>query len=320
MRANNLSSGYDRDDTVPRMNCTRIDLFLTERNAMMDTTPGLDLYHDGHRTRLKWHRLRLSLSAPLFSAETMAKGFAVGASMELDLRVRADGGFVVLHDKTLDGETDGHGRVRETAPETLRGLVMKAGGTPPILSEDLARLLTTAHPDALLQFDMKDDLATIGEAGLAHLQALFADAAGAIIISGGDLDLIAALKTRLPRIARGIDPTDTLVALLAAEGPAAVESALEANLAGPTEPDTVYLSWPLVLRAAEAGLDLIAICHRHGCKVDAWTFNLADPYAGFSDTEWARFSALMALKPDQITTDEASATERAWRARITPGR
>jgi glycerophosphoryl diester phosphodiesterase len=287
---------------------------------MSDVPPGLDLFHAGHRTRLKWHRLRLSLDAPLFSAETMVLGFAVGASMELDLRVRGDGGFVVLHDADLSGETSGHGLVCERSGKAIRSLRMRAGGTAPILSEDLASLLTKAHPEALLQFDMKDRLTTIGARGLNHLAEHFSKAGGSIIVSGRDLDLIVAIKNRLPEIPRGIDPTDKLVDILATGDIAAVEAELTADLQGPTEPEMIYLSWPLILNAHEAGLDLIGLCHDAGRRVDAWTYNLKSRHAGFSDTEWQQFSTLMALKPDQITTDEAPATERAWMARITPGR
>ncbi|WP_137131661.1 glycerophosphodiester phosphodiesterase family protein [Rhizobium sp. FY34] len=287
---------------------------------MPDPQPGLEIFHDGHRTRLKWHRLRLSLSAPLFSAETMALGFRTGASMELDLRVRGDGGFVVLHDQRLEGETTGSGLVREATPQMLRTLAVKAGGTPPILSEDLADLISTAHPQALLQFDMKDRLSTIGTRGLDHLADYFAGSGTSIIISGADLDLILAVKHRLPSVARGIDPTDKLFTLLETHGALAVEADLLSDLRGPTEPDTIYLSWPLLLAAQKAGLDLVALCREQGCKVDAWTFNLKDPDTGFSDAEWADFASLMALKPDQITTDEAPATQRAFALKSTPGR
>ena len=69
-----------------------------------------------------------------------------------------------------------------------------------------------------------------------------------------------------------------------------------------------------MLTTQALGLDLVALCHAEGVKVDAWTYNLADP-AGFSDAEWSEFSTLMAIGPDQITTDEAMATEAAWTAR-----
>ncbi|WP_117191771.1 glycerophosphodiester phosphodiesterase [Rhizobium terrae] len=273
---------------------------------------GLDIIHHGHRTRLKWHRLRRSFNDPLFSAEVMEEGFRLGASTELDLRVRGDGGFVVLHDEELEGETTGHGLIRNTQPQDIRNLRLLQGGHPPILSEDLAAMLRTAHPDALLQFDMKDSLSLIGPRGMAHLAEYFAGASSSIIVSGDDLDLIIAVKQQLPEVRRGIDPTDRLVEIYRHQGLKAVEDDLRADLSGPTEPDTIYLAWELVLQAAVGGLDLIGLCHDAGRLVDAWTFNLANPDRGFDADESRDFSALMALKPDQITTDESVATERAW--------
>lgn len=284
----------------------------SRRNPMTSEFSGLGITHRGHFTRLKWHRLRRSLSDPLFSAEIMAEGFRLGASTELDLRIRADGGFVVLHDAELEGETDGCGPIREASADAIRGLHLKSGGHPPILSEDLATMLQTAHPEALLQFDMKDELAAIGPRGMDHLVHYFADAGSSIIISGHDLDLILAVKERLPDLKRGIDPSDKFGDIYKAGGWSAVEKDLLADIHGPTEPDTVYLYWPILLDAAKAGLDMIGLCHDAGKLVDAWTFNLRNPDAGFDEGEARDFAALMALKPDQITTDEAPATECAW--------
>lgn len=277
---------------------------------------GLEILHEGHRTRLKWHRLRKRFADPLFSAEVMAEGFAAGASMELDLRVRADGGFVVLHDEDLEGETTGHGPIAEKSLSDLRDIRMQGGDRPLILSEDLAAMLQAAHPAALLQFDMKDDYEAIGAQGIAHLSAHFQEIAASVIVSAGSLDLIVAVKEKLPHLLRGIDPTDKLYGIRKAGGWKAVEIELRADLRGPTEPDTVYLHWPLILDAANEGLDMIALCQDEGKRVDAWTFTLKHPEAGFSEAEWRNFQALMALKPDQITTDEAPATERAWSRRM----
>ncbi|MCA2410194.1 glycerophosphodiester phosphodiesterase (plasmid) [Rhizobium leguminosarum bv. viciae 248] len=277
---------------------------------------GLEISHEGHCTRLKWHRLRKRFSDPLFSAEVLAEGFAAGASMELDLRVRADGGFVVLHDKELEGETTGHGPVAEKSVSDLSEIRMQEGDRPLILSEDLAAMMQSTHPAALLQFDMKDDYKAIGARGVAHLATHFRDIAASVIVSGDSLDLIVAVKEKLSHLLRGIDPTNKLYDIRMANGWKAVETELRADLSGPTEPDTIYLHWPLILDAANAGLDMIALCQDEGKRVDAWTFTLKDPEAGFSEEEWRSFSALMALKPDQITTDEALATERAWRRRM----
>lgn len=120
----------------------------------------------------------------------------------------------------------------------------------------------------------------------------------------------------MPALRRGIDPTDKLVECYRRYGIRAVEATLRIDLAGPTEPDTIYLAWQLILQASRDGLDLVRICHDEGKLVDAWTFNLSDPAAGFSDKEWEAFLAPLALAVDQITTDEALATETA--ARETP--
>jgi glycerophosphoryl diester phosphodiesterase len=276
---------------------------------------GLAITHEGFTTRLKWHRLRRSWADPLFSADVMAAGFALGASMELDLRVRKDGGFLVLHDEELEGETTGYGLIAETT--NVNGLTMLEGGGPVLTSEAMAQMLAAAHPEALLQFDMKDDLAAVGDAGVEHLQRYFGgDLPCSIIVSGASLELIVAVREKLPNLLRGIDPTDKLVEIYKADGLKAVEADLLADLRGPTAPDTVYLHWRLVLNAEKEGLDMIGLCHSEGRKVDAWTFTLKQPAAGFSDEEWTNFSRLIALRADQITTDEAPSTEAAWLARV----
>ncbi|MGR9173617.1 glycerophosphodiester phosphodiesterase [Rhizobium sp. KDH_Rht_773_N] len=282
----------------------------------MSDARGLQIMFENHTTLLKWHRLRRRRADPLFSAEVMAEGFKAGASMELDLRVRADGGFVVLHDKDLEGETSGHGIIAQKSLAELRDLRMKDGDRPLLTSEDLAAMLQSAHPDALLQFDMKDDYEAIGEKGIAHLAEHLQRISASVIVSAGSQELILAVKEKLPHLRRGIDPSDKLGNICKAGGWNAVEKELLADLHGPTEPETIYLYWPMLLDAAKAGLDMIALCHSEGKRVDAWTFTLKDPDGGFNDTEWANFSALMALKPDQITTDEAPATERAWLRRM----
>ncbi len=278
--------------------------------------PGLAITHGDHTTRLKWHRLRRRRRDPVFDTAVMAEGFRLGASMELDMRVLADGTFVVLHDADLAGETTGSGCIAGLTPADLADIRFSDGGRTLLLSTDLAAMLTTAHPAAVLQFDMKDTLATIGAAGVAHLAEVAAQSRARVAVSGDNLELIEALAARAPAIPRGIDPTDKLVAIYRQDGAAAVETALLADLAGPTQPEIVYLHWQFVTHLAADGLDLVALCRSEGKTVDAWTFNLADPDDGFSDAEWADFKALMDLWPDQITTDEAPATEAAWRARM----
>jgi glycerophosphoryl diester phosphodiesterase len=277
---------------------------------------GLAITREGWTIRLKWHRLRRRLSDPEFGAAVLAEGFRLGASMELDLQVRADGGFVVLHDDDLDRETSGHGPIRaQTGPDLAR-LRLRSQDRPPILSEELADLISAAHSGALLQFDMKNDLAQVGASGIAHLAALFGDVRNSLIVSGGSEPLIAALADAMPGLKAGLDPTDELLALWPEEGLAGVERRLMQCLRHPVRPEMVYLNWEMLVEAADLGLDMVALAHAEGVKVDAWTHGVKDPEAGFTDREWAQFSALTRLKPDQITTDSALATEAEVLARI----
>jgi hypothetical protein len=66
------------------------------------------------------------------------------------------------------------------------------------------------------------------------------------------------------------------------------------------------------LAAADLGLDMIALSHAEGVKVDAWTHKMENAKQGFTAAEGQAFAHLLALKPDQITTDEPHATEAAW--------
>lgn len=275
---------------------------------------GLQIDVNGRVTRLKWHRLRRSLADPEFGAAVMAQGFRLGATMELDLQVRGDGGFVVLHDETLDRETTGTGPVSTLTGAEIAALRYRSQDRAPILSEDLAALLGAAHPAALLQFDMKNTAGQVGPRGLDHFAALFSDRCGAIIVSGGSIPLIRALAQRMPDLKRGYDPTDDLLALWP-DGLAAMERHLQAVLRDEVKPDMVYLQWEMVVRAARRGLDMVALAHAEGVQVDAWTHRLTNPALGFTDAEWAAFSALLALHPDQITTDEPVATQAAFLAR-----
>lgn len=273
---------------------------------------GLQITSQDHVIRLKWHRLRRSLCDPLFSVDVLHEGFRVGASMELDLRVRRDGGFVVLHDVDLSGETTGSGQIRHATREQLASLQFKGEQRPILFSEDLADLLSSGHPEALLQFDMKDDFATVGAAGVRHLVAQFGSRTQSLIISADCLQLITAVAEQLPDLRRGIDPTYRLIAAFKAGGAGQVEADLKAEIAGPTEPDMIYLAWPLLLQLQQAGLDMVALCQAEGKHVDAWTFTPRDLFTGLTPVEQEHFLAIVALKPDQITTDEAVALERAW--------
>ena len=280
---------------------------------------GLQIEAGGHVTRLKWHRLRRSLADPEFGAAVMMEGFRLGASMELDLQVRGDGGFVVLHDDLLDRETTGTGPVVGQSGAEISALRYRQQDCAPILSEDLAGMLGQAHPEALSQFDMKNTWEEVGPRGIDHFEDLFADRLAGVIVSGGSIPLIRALAERMPNLKRGYDPTDDLLDLWPLDGLTGVERHLRTVLRDAVKPDMVYLQWEMVVEAARHGLDMVALARAEGVQVDAWTHKISAPLDGFSEAEGREFAALMALRPDQITTDEPVATEAAWAARVAGG-
>ncbi|WEX08203.1 glycerophosphodiester phosphodiesterase family protein [Chelativorans sp. AA-79] len=284
---------------------------------------GISITYDGRPVALKWHRLRRRMANPLFSADNLREGMRLGASMEIDLRVTRDFDFAVLHDETLDRETDGRGTIRDRTAAELAPLHYDDAGVPDtarysrrlVLLNELERWLEDGHPDALLQFDMKDDLEAIGQEGVDRLVSRLAGKRLPLIISADCDRLILALSQALPEIRRGVDPTNRLIPFFRRGDTAGAVQQLRSELTGLARPEMIYLSWPLLLKADEAGVDLTAMCHDAGKTVDAWTFTLAEPNAGFSDEEWRSFERLLQFGVDQVTTDEAIATEAAFLAR-----
>jgi glycerophosphoryl diester phosphodiesterase len=282
---------------------------------------GTSIVVDGRRVFLKWHRLRRRRSDPLFDGGNLRTGLRLGASMEVDLRVTGDFDFAVLHDADLEGETDGRGPVAARGRDDFAqccylDMQSGAGGQRRVLMlDDLTQHADEAHPDALLQLDMKDGFEAVGQSGVDRLTRALAGSPMPFVVSGDSSELIVSMADALPDLRRGIDPTDRLADLFRRGGSGQAVQLLEDQIRGPAKPEIVYLSWQLLLHAEDAGIDLVDICHDAGRRVDAWTYTLADPIAGFSDREWREFSRLLELEVDQITTDEALATERAFEAR-----
>jgi glycerophosphoryl diester phosphodiesterase len=259
---------------------------------------------DGHRTWLKWHRARRNASDPVFTGERIIEAMRLGASIEVDLVIHADHGCAVLHDRTLERETTGTGRVHDTSAAALRQLHLRDNGGQPIASkvmllEDLCALLAheTVHRDALLQLDFKEDLQALTPQVVAGFGASVSPIASSVILSGGDFDAIAMLAGSAPGLRTGYDPCHRgTLAQLKASGNylGFIEDALA------TAPDAgmIYLDYAIVLAAEDAGVDIIAPIHAAGRRVDAWTINSVTPQS------IEQVERLLRLKVDQITTDD----------------
>jgi len=264
----------------------------------------LFLTRNAHRTWLKWHRGRRRASDPVFTGARILEAMQLGASVEIDLVIHADRGFAVLHDKTLDRETTGTGRVAATSAGTLRTLHLRAEDGSPIpdrvmLLEDLCALLTenAPHKDALLQLDFKEDFAALDPRAIANFATTVAPVASALILSGGDADAIALLAENTPGLRTGYDPCyGASLARLEKTGDFATFTA-DALRAAPVA-EMIYLHHALILEADRAGFDIIAALHADHRRVDAWTIKAAD------DTTKPLIQRLLELRVDQITTDD----------------
>jgi len=267
-------------------------------------TDPLFIERNGHRTWLKWHRARRRVSDPVFTGARILEAMRLGASVEVDLVVHADHGFAILHNGTLEAETTGTGRVRETSAATLRGLHLRDNTGSPLpdqvmLLEDLCALLQAnpPHPDALLQLDYKEDLAALDPQTIANFAASVAPVATSLVLSGGDAAAIALLAQATPDLRTGYDPCygDPLAQLRATGN---YQAFIADALAAAPEAEMIYLAYEIVLAAQDAGMDIIAPIHAAGRRIDAWTIRQVSPET------LAQVDRLLDLKVDQITTDD----------------
>ncbi|WLD99353.1 glycerophosphodiester phosphodiesterase family protein [Agrobacterium leguminum] len=259
---------------------------------------------DGHRTWLKWHRARRRAEDPVFTGERIIEAMRLGASIEVDLVIHADHGCAVLHDRTLERETTGTGRVRDTSAATLRQFHLRDNDGHPIdakvmLLEDLCALLAegAVHPDALLQLDFKEDRQALTPQVVAGFGASVSPIAKSVILSGGDFDAIATLADSAPGLRTGYDPCHrgTLAALKASGN---YLGFIEDALATAPDADMIYLAYEIILAAEDADVDIIAPIHAAGRRIDAWTINSVTPQS------IEQVKRLLRLKVDQITTDD----------------
>lgn len=264
----------------------------------------LYLTRNTHRIWLKWHRGRRRASDPVFTGARILEAMQLGASVEIDLVIHADRGFAVLHDKTLERETTGSGRVVDTHAAQLRTLYLRAEDGTPIpdrvmLLEDLCTLLAEhqPHPDAVLQLDFKENFPALDPRAIANFASAVAPIASALILSGGDADAIALLAESTPGLRTGYDPCyGASLARLEKTGDFATFTA-DALRAAPVA-EMIYLHHALILEADRAGFDIIAALHADHRRVDAWTIKAAD------DTTKPLIQRLLELRVDQITTDD----------------
>ncbi len=259
----------------------------------------------GHRTYFKWHRARRRVSDPVFTAKRVLEGMALGASVEVDLVVHGDHGLAVLHDHLeIARETTGEGAARDFSAAALRSLHLRGNDGAPIpdhvmLLEDLCALLaeTPPHADALLQLDYKENQSPLDAATIATFASSVGPVARSMILSSGEADSVKLLADAAPGLHVGYDPCHS-EAVLALEKSGDFAGFVAEALAASPQAEMIYLAYPIVFAAADAGFDIVGAFQSATRRVDAYTIKAAD------EMTRPTVERLLGLRVDQITTDD----------------
>ncbi len=255
-------------------------------------------------TWLKWHKLRRHPGQAPFLRENLTRGLALGASMEVDIRLLACGNFVCLHDELLDEETTGTGPVGTLDAAAMAGLFMRAPDGSPTRSPPLLLSQVVEHIQAApraagaarLQLDLKEEHQALTATVRAHFAATVAPVASALMLSAYDWHAIKDLGGGVPGLALGYDPS------AAAEQwdfqkPGAPQAFCEFIAGHARGAAMIYLYHRLVGRLFHGGFNIIAALHKLGFSVDCWTIDI-----GQADVAPALRLCLDA-GTDQITTN-----------------
>jgi glycerophosphoryl diester phosphodiesterase len=252
--------------------------------------------------------LRRAQHDPPFSPENLKVGLALGASMEIDIRLLADDAWICLHDDTLDDETNGTGPASAIDTAAARQLRIAGGGYAPPLLADIAAALPAAPRGALLQLDLKEDADGITDEAVASFASIVSPVAAHCVLSGDDWQAVRRLGAGVPDLRLGFDP------YALAEGRTFEHASdFEAFVANvwriAPRADAFYLYHAFVTAALAKGCNPVKTLKAGGAFVDVWTLDPAMP--GVVDI----LEACTAAGADQITTNDPPRLARLWQAR-----
>ena len=186
----------------------------------------------------------------------------------------------------------------------MRALHLRGNDGAPIadhvmLLEDLCALLreTPPSPTALLQLDFKENQGPLEPAIIAAFNAAVTPVAANMILSSGEALSVRALAENTPGLHIGHDPCHQGALERLAQSRDFTGFVASAFADAP-KAEMIYLAYPLVLAAEDAGFDIVAAFHAAGRRIDAYTIRSAD-----AET-LPIVQRLLALKVDQITTDD----------------
>lgn len=140
---------------------------------------------------------RIENTAPAFEA-----AIARDLGIECDLRPAADGTPMVFHDLPLGRLVDAKGRITDLKPAELGKLVYKADPTSRILT--FADFLDLAGGRVPLLVEVKSEWDAPNEAFIKGIARQAKRYKGPLALMSFDPDVIAAFKSLLPKVPRGI--------------------------------------------------------------------------------------------------------------------
>lgn len=248
--------------------------------------------------------LRRRKSDAAFLRENLAAALQNGAACEVDLVFTADGHALCIHDRTLDRETNGHGRVSQATRAAIEALRQRApdgavlDSAPLFLDEVVARVRSENLPiPALVQLDVKARADTLTQNALSRFGSLLGAHADAFIASAYEWEVVRLLVDSAPGLHAGFDPLAFYPRSfdLDADGFRDVLARMFATAPGAS---IYYLEAKLILEALQRGVDLIEPVRSAGARVDAWTIDV--DYPGLHDV----LRRLVDLGCHQITSND----------------
>jgi len=267
----------------------------------------------GRHVVLKWHKLRRRSTDIPFDPGNLRLGLALGAAMEVDLRLAGDGGFVCLQEADLEAETDGAGRVRDARGGVLAGLRVRDGAGRPspvrvMLLEDLVAALAAAPPGGeRLHLDLGDPAEALDRTAILGFAALVEPVAERLELGGRDWRAVRALGRDVRGLVLGYDPTSRVAANWPLP-PGRIRSVLERTMADAPEARWLYLMADMVAAAARQGIDMVDLLAREGRQVDVRTIDAHHTGAAERLADCVRLGVL------RVTTNTPLELDRLWRA------
>ncbi|WP_068088680.1 glycerophosphodiester phosphodiesterase [Polycladidibacter stylochi] len=270
-----------------------------------------DLSANNHMVRLKWHSARRFPQETPFTKQAIEIGLTLGASLEVDLRKHAEGGFAILHDATLESETSATGLVSTASKHKLKQNWLKDSSGeitehPLLLLDDLQAIIAGSNvaDGALIQLDLKTRNYELTERDIAGFAHAVDPIKNHIIISGEDDLAVSRLAMAVPGLEAGYDPCRDYSYLL--DNSDGITQFVDSTQKSAQNASTIYLFYPFILLSLLWQDNLVKRFQDLGYKVDAWTLNSGN------DNAEEDFFNLISAGVDQITTDEPFHFANVW--------